>query len=40
MLQVSGEEIDQTYIAHWAEQLDVTREWRTILDRLAERKLN
>ena len=33
MLQVSGPEIDVAYIEHWAQQLGVTEEWRTVLGR-------
>ncbi len=33
MLQVSGHEIDMAYIEHWAQQLGVTEEWRTVLGR-------
>ena len=34
MLQVSGDEIDKTYIDHWAGQLGIMKEWRIVLDRL------
>ncbi len=34
MLQVSGEEIDQEYISHWAQELGLTREWQVVVDRL------
>jgi hypothetical protein len=34
MLQVSGHEIDQGYVAHWAGQLGLTKPWQAVLDRL------
>jgi hypothetical protein len=37
MLQVSGDEIDKSYIEHWAVQLGVTREWQTVLDRVCRK---
>jgi len=37
MLQVSGDEIDKTYIDHWAAQLGVTQEWQAVLARLCGR---
>jgi putative heme degradation protein len=36
MLQVSGNEIDQEYVNHWAQQLGLVEEWRDILNRLPE----
>ncbi len=37
MFQVSGDEIDKTYIDRWAAQLAVTQEWETVLNQLRER---
>ena len=34
MLQVSGDEIDRSYITHWAKQLHVLEPWQTVLERL------
>ena len=34
MLQVSGSEIDNPYIDHWARQLGLTEPWQAVLDRL------
>jgi hypothetical protein len=34
MLRVSGDEIDNTYIEHWAGQLGVTQVWQAVLDRV------
>jgi len=34
MMQVSGDEIDQAYIARWAAELHVSEIWQAILDRL------
>lgn len=38
MLQVSGDEIDQTYINHWTKELKLTEEWQAVVDRLRERQ--
>jgi hypothetical protein len=35
MLRISGDEIDQTYIDHWAGQLGLVQEWHAVLDRLS-----
>ena len=37
MLRVSGDQIDTTYIDHWAAQLGLTREWQAVVERLRER---
>ena len=34
MLRVSGDEIDKTYIAEWAQKLGLTNQWQIVLDRL------
>ena len=34
MLQVSGDEIDCSYVDNWAKSLDVEMPWRAVLDRL------
>ena len=34
MLRISGDEIDQAYIEHWAAQLDLVQEWQAVLKRL------
>jgi hypothetical protein len=34
MLRVSGDEIDKEYIAHWTQQLGLTKPWQLVLDRL------
>jgi len=34
MLRVSGDQIDTSYIDHWASQLGFTPEWQAVLDRL------
>ncbi len=36
MLQVSGDEIDRSYVARWAKELGVSDIWQAILDRLAD----
>jgi hypothetical protein len=38
MLQVSGDEIDRSYVDHWALELGLTREWEAVLDRLRQRE--
>ena len=36
MLQVSGDEIDTSYVDQWAQQLGFTEEWQAVLNRLHE----
>lgn len=36
MLLIQGIAIDHSYIAHWADRLNVTAEWQMVLDSLAE----
>jgi hypothetical protein len=35
MLRISGDQIDRTYVAHWADELGLSGIWHSILSRLA-----
>jgi len=37
MLRISGDEIDKSYIDHWAAQLGLAKEWQAVLDRVGGR---
>jgi Nucleotidyl transferase AbiEii toxin, Type IV TA system len=34
MLRISGDQIDRDYISHWAQQLELTDVWQTVLARV------